>query len=176
MFCTCADLFSAVVSLFMWTQICKTGSQQSCTCKSGQTSVTSSRCRMLIYKLGWIWFVQPSFGGGFDLDNQVQGVRKCRKVDKRGQIMLHHEIALWLEALSEGSIQVQLAVAIRNMVPSRKIAEELRRPRYCDQGEQVLLSPRKVTIHLLVAKYLARAAFHPCLHLFQSQTSAKHKN
>ena len=34
---------------------------------------------------------------------------------------------------------------------------------------------QKVAIHLLVARYLARAAFHPCLHLFQSQTNAKHK-
>ena len=33
----------------------------------------------------------------------------------------------------------------------------------------------KVAVQLPVARYLARAASHPCLRLFQSQTSTKHK-
>ena len=34
---------------------------------------------------------------------------------------------------------------------------------------------RKVPINLRIARYLARAAFHPYLRLFQSQTNTKHK-
>ena len=50
---------------------------------------------------------------------------------------------MWFEAFSEGSIEAQLVGAIRNVVPFRNIAEELRRPCHCDQGEQVLLSLAK---------------------------------